>query len=430
MLRVMDSPLCLLREKLDSGSTVRGIAEVALAHSNQNATHNTYLWQSPDWTLEEANRLSSNHSDQNSRPPLFGVPVSLKDCFDLAGFPTSCGTRFYEKAHGIAPSDSAIASQLRKLGAVIVGKTHLHPLAYGITGENPEYGDCVQPRNHAWLTGGSSSGAAASVQEGSAVVAIGTDTGGSIRVPAALCGIAGFRSSVGVGSWHGGYHLAPSFDTLGLLFRDLRDGPALAQSIFEIQSVSLNCRTPAIGIVGAPFLHDCSSRVLAIYEKCAGDLRTSGACLGEIDTDFWSNSMQIFAPIQAHEAAAIHRGHFSEFEPSIAARLEWGQSISSEEIKSLGARAEVFCAQMDSVFQRFEFLIAPCAPVTELIAGADHSQARQIILRYTTPMSLAGLPVVTLPFGDSGIQLIAQRGQDAQLLAYSAYLGEKILRPR
>ena len=430
MLRVMDSPLFLLQEKLRSSSTtVREIAEDALAQSNQNASHNTYLWQSRDWMLEEADRLSSSHLDQNSRPPLFGIPVSLKDCFDLAGFPTSCGARFYEKLHGIASTDSAIASRLRKLGAVIVGKTHLHPLAYGITGENPDYGDCVQPRNQAWLTGGSSSGAAASVQEGSAIAAIGTDTGGSIRVPAALCGIAGFRSSVGVGSWQGGYHLAPSFDTLGFLFRDLRDGPSLAQSIFEIPSVSWSGRPPGIGVVGAAFLHDCSSGVLASYNQCADVLKASGASVGTIGTDFWSDSMQIFAPIQAHEAATLHRGHFPEFEPTIAARLEWGQSISSQEIKLLRARAEVFRAQMDRVFQEFEFLIAPCAPVINLLAGADHSQARQIILRYTTPMSLAGLPAVTLPFHDTGIQLIAQRGQDAQLLAYSAYLGEKILHP-
>ena len=87
--------------------------------------------------------------------------------------------------------------QLRAAGAVIVGKTHLHPLAYGITGENPEFGDCVQPRDSGALTGGSSSGAAASVQEGSAVAAIGTDTGGSIRAPAALCGLAGYRATLG-----------------------------------------------------------------------------------------------------------------------------------------------------------------------------------------------------------------------------------------
>ena len=117
-----------------------------------------------------------------------------------------------------------------------MGKTHLHQLAYGITGENEDYGNSQQPRDRTLLTGGSSSGAVASVQEGSAMVAVGTDTGGSVRVPAALCGMAGYRASHGLFPedvcWNGGAHLAVSFDTLGLLFEDLRDGPVLGQAVF------------------------------------------------------------------------------------------------------------------------------------------------------------------------------------------------------
>ena len=159
---------------------------------------------------------------------LWGLPISVKDCFDLAGAPTSCGVRFYRDLNGIATHDSWLVERLRAAGAVITGKTHLHPLAYGITGENPEFGDCVQPGDAGALTGGSSSGAAASVLEGSAVAAIGTDTGGSVRAPAALCGLAGYRASLGRGDWRGGAHLAQSFDTMGWLFRDLEDAPLLA----------------------------------------------------------------------------------------------------------------------------------------------------------------------------------------------------------
>ena len=120
-----------------------------------------------------------------------------------------------------------MVERLRRLGAVITGKTHLHALAYGITGENPEFGDCIQPGTRDCLTGGSSSGACASVLEGSAIAAIGTDTGGSVRVPAALCGLAGYRASLGRGNWGGGAHLAESFDTLGWLFADLEEAPFL-----------------------------------------------------------------------------------------------------------------------------------------------------------------------------------------------------------
>src|SRR4030095_17082806 len=123
---------------------------------------------------------------QREKPLLYGLPISLKDCFDLQGFKTTAGTKFYAERNQTAASDSAVAARLREQGAVITGKTHLHPLAYGITGENRDFGDCVQPRDASLLTGGSTSGGAASVQEGSAVAAIGTDPGGSLSGPTRL----------------------------------------------------------------------------------------------------------------------------------------------------------------------------------------------------------------------------------------------------
>ena len=177
---------------------------------------------------------------------LWGLPISVKDCFDLAGSPTTCGVHFYRDLNGTATRDSWLVEQLRAAGAVIIGKTHLHPLAYGITGENPEFGDCVQPRDSGALTGGSSSGAVASVQEGSAVAAIGTDTGGSVRAPAALGGLAGYRATIGRGDWRGGAHLAVTFDTMGWLFRDLEDAPLLAAPFAPAQNHENNFNSDAL----------------------------------------------------------------------------------------------------------------------------------------------------------------------------------------
>src|SRR6202046_1165128 len=230
------SPLSPMQTSLSSRGPVQ-LAEEAFAHANSNAGRNVFLAMDQQRTLEEAEALNARLP---KRPPLFGVPIAIKDCFDAAGYPTTCGSRFYAARNGFAKADSAVVARLRQAGAVIMGKTHLHQLAYGITGENSEYGDCVQPRDAALLTGGSSSGSAASVQEGSAVAAIGTDTGGSIRVPAALCGLAGYRATIGLGGaqmWDGGLHLAPSFDTIGWLFRDLRDGPALANALLGVLQV-------------------------------------------------------------------------------------------------------------------------------------------------------------------------------------------------
>ncbi len=403
------------------------LASEALEHANSDSTKNVYLSQKRAWTLAEASALPQRFPDPTARPLLYGLPVSLKDCFDLAGFPTTCGSHFYAEHNGIASKDSWVAERLRSQGAVITGKTHLHQLAYGITGENSDYGDCAQPRNPAWLTGGSSSGAAASVQEGSAVAAIGTDTGGSIRCPAALCGLAGYRSSVGLGNWRGAAHLALSFDTLGWLFRDLRDAPLLANALLDIPLVTHSPeKTIRIGSVDSTFLHDAEPQVIREFEAFAEALRGLEVGVERFDSGIWNDSFEIFAPIQASEAAAIHAGYFSHFEPAIAERLAWGASISADELRQLRGRHESFREGFDGLFESYDFLILPCAPVSYLAVGEDHSNARRKILRYTSPASLAGTPVVAVPLDGAGVQLIGRRGGDAALVAFAAYLGERL----
>ncbi len=429
------SPLPSLRRAL--GSDLTGPSEVAAesAHlANSNASGNTYLTLFAAESLQRAEQLPNLFPNAKNRPALYGIPISIKDCFDVAGSVTTCGSRFYAQHNSIASKNSWVAQRLLDSGAILTGKTHLHQLAYGITGENADYGDCVQPCDATLLTGGSSSGAAASVQEGSAVAAIGTDTGGSIRVPAALCGLAGYRSSRGVSHgeerWAGGYHLAQTFDTIGLLFRDLRDAPALAAAIFDIATVPAPA-TMRIGYAGDDFTHDCAPEVLDAYEAWKQQLALHGASLSPFDTAFWSDSLEIYSSIQASEASAIHRGYYQHFEPAIAERLAWGASITPAQLDVLRQRLDKFRSQMSALFQRFDLLIAPCAPVSKLLAGYDHSQNRKAILRYTTPASLAGLPAITLP-GEhigaprgTGVQLLAAPMQDASLLAYASTLSPK-----
>jgi Asp-tRNA(Asn)/Glu-tRNA(Gln) amidotransferase A subunit family amidase len=407
-------------------------AQEALARANSNAGRNVYLALDRERVLAEAEALPARFPDPAQRPPLFGVPIGVKDCFDVAGYPTTCGSHFYADKNGVAAADSAVAARLRQAGAVIMGKTHLHQLAYGITGENSEYGDCVQPDNPQALTGGSSSGSSASVQEGSAVASIGTDTGGSIRVPAALCGLAGYRSSLGLGlglggaqAWEGGFHLAVSFDTLGWLFRDLRDGPALAAALLDVPVVAAP-QGVTIAAVGEAYLHDCEPAVLAMYRGWQAELLRNGAQIRVFEPDFWTDSREIFGGIQAHEAAALHRGFFEHFEPTIRDRLAWGASLSAATIEDLRKRHVVFRGRMDQLLQQHDFLMLPCAPMTTLPVGADHSATRLKILRYTTPASLAGTPAVTLAAKGGGVQLVGARGSDARLLAFAASLGEKI----
>jgi aspartyl-tRNA(Asn)/glutamyl-tRNA(Gln) amidotransferase subunit A len=421
------SPLAALLASCRAGTTSpEAEASACLARANGNASRNTYIALDPDWTLSEARRQTARAAAE-PHLPLYGIPIALKDCFDLAGFPTSSGSRFYAQNLPPAAADSWVAARLRQAGAVITGKTHLHQLAFGITGENRDYGDCLQPADPALLTGGSSSGSAAAVQEGSAFAAIGTDTGGSVRAPAALCGLAGYRSSLGLGEWAGSYHLSQSFDTIGWLFRDLRDAPRLAEALFDLPpQPQPTSATPSIGVLSGPLLEPCDAAVLRSMQTWQDRLRRASARLEAIEPDFWSEAWDIYAPIQAAEAARLHAGHFQEFEPVIAARLAWGAALTEDQLNQCRRRRQSFCEQNNALFRRFDFLLAPITPVSRLLAGADHSQTRPQILRLTTPASVAGLPAIVLPSSDSGLQLLAQRNHDRHLLHFAALLGEQL----
>jgi Asp-tRNA(Asn)/Glu-tRNA(Gln) amidotransferase A subunit family amidase len=417
-----------LRRALASGPLQpSALAEIALARSNQNADRNTYIWQDVAWTLAEAARAEamprgSGGPFGDGRPALWGMPISVKDLFDLAGSPTSCGTHFYRDLNGIATRDSWLVEQLRAAGAVIIGKTHLHALAMGITGQNPDYGDCVQPADHGAFTGGSSSGAAASVQEGSAVAAIGTDTGGSIRVPASLCHLAGYRATLGRGNWRGGAHLAECFDTMGWFFRDLEDAPLLAAPFAPAPSVQTR-RFTRFAFVDDSFLNDCEPQVVDSLRSVVSSLQALGLERRPINPDWWGEAAEIFPRLQAFEAAQIHAGNFDHFEPAIRDRLQWGAGITSSEFAELRLRHSSFRARMDQLFAAHDLIVLPCASVARLAVGVDHSQTRSRVLRYRAPFSLAGVPTVAIPCAHGGMQLAAARDCDESLLQLAAQLG-------
>jgi aspartyl-tRNA(Asn)/glutamyl-tRNA(Gln) amidotransferase subunit A len=393
-------------------SAIIAKVEAALARANSNPSHNTYLWHDAAWTLAEAIRCAGLGG------LLAGMPVSVKDCFDLAGTPTTLGLRDNREA---ATADSWLVQRLRAAGAVITGKTHMHPLAYGLTGENPDFGDCLQPGDAGALTGGSSSGAAASVMEGSAVAAIGTDTGGSIRVPAALCGLAGYRATIGRGDWSGGAHLAESFDTFGWLFRDLADGPRLG-SIF---GPAVTAEQPGhFAVVDDEFLADCDPAVVESLRRCESELESLEMTGKTVDVGWWREAPEIFAPIQAAEACRHHRGDYPSLDEGIRQRLAWGASLTEAEVSAWRRRHRAFRDRMDILLAEHELLLIPAAPVTRLAAGVDHTAIRPRLLRYTTPVSLSGMPAVTIPYWPAGgVQLVAAREDDARLLAVAAALG-------
>jgi Asp-tRNA(Asn)/Glu-tRNA(Gln) amidotransferase A subunit family amidase len=232
------------------------------------------------------------------------------------------------------------------------------------------------------------------------------------------------------GLWRGGVHLAPTFDTLGWLFQDLRDVPLLAEALFGLRAADMSETRFRIGCVRDEFLHDCDAQVRGGFAEWKKTLSDCGATIIPADTGYWDEALEIYTAITAHEAAAIHGpktgGEFSHFPAPIAQRLAWGASLSTDEIALFCSRHLRFRARADSLLRQFDFFLAPCAALHELAVGADHTASRAAILRYTTPMSLVGAPVVTLPTTTGvGVQLIAPRNSDARLLAYAQAVGTR-----
>ena len=415
---MIHSPIVDIRQKiLDGDVTARELASIALEQANSSPGKNTYL------SIEEADieqQLSAPSPATEEAQLLRGIPISVKDCFDVRGYRTSFGSKYYFDASDIKRQDSALVQRLRAVGAIITGKTHLNQLAYGLTGENADFGNCVQFDRPNLLTGGSSSGAAASVLEGSAMAAIGTDTGGSIRFPSSLCSLYGYRASRGVGSWIGGYHLAESFDTIGFLFRHLQDLQLLGKAILKIATEPDPGGITRIGLVNPSFYSDAEPEIIAGLQKWKGHFRD---CEFEtFDGSVFAEALDITRPIQAHEAAGYHTGHFDEFEKPVAERLHWGSSLPEDEIKELRRLRLAFNQRIGALFVQFDFVLLPVAPVSSLENRADHGPVRDKILRYTTPGSVAGLPCLALPNEKGGCQLLGPSGGDAKLLAFATRL--------
>jgi aspartyl-tRNA(Asn)/glutamyl-tRNA(Gln) amidotransferase subunit A len=209
---------------------------------------------------------------------------------------------------------------------------------------------------------------------------------------------------------------------MGWLFRDLEDAPLLAEPFAPAESAQKS-GFKRFAAIADSFLHNCEPEIVAGFHAVIRELEALGLKAHTIYPDWWGESAEIFAPIQAWEAARLHAGHFDRFQPAIRDRLEWGARITPTEIAAMRQRHAGFNERIDDLFAEHQLLLLPCAPVARLAAGADHSQTRTRLLRYTTPFSLAGVPVVAIPCATGGMQLAAARGCDQPLLQLAAQLG-------
>ncbi len=351
--------------------------------------------------------------------PLARVPFLVKDLYDVAGWPTAASSSFLADEIGIPTATSPLVRRLHELGAVPVGKTHLNEFAYGLSGRNVHTGDCPHPRFPGRLPGGSSSGSAWAVGRGLVPLALGTDTGGSIRVPAAFCGLYGLRLTPNEWSQEGCLPLSPSFDTAGWFTAAAPDMQTLIRLLLAPGAVAAgDTSSPSTAASKStarddpmPPLHGILLDALEIPTDPLLAGAYAEACRRlecELDpavaTEFVAvcdGLAHAYSVLQSREAFAVHQKWLDRYRdaygPAVWERIDRGRHWSAEE---LGA-AEIARARVQTffnlLFTRYDFAVLPAVPVTAPRGSDLTGDFRTRILTLTAPASMAALPVLTLP---------------------------------
>lgn len=346
--------------------------------------------------------------------PLHGVPYVLKDLFDLAGVPTNAGSVFLNQARGTPAKDGAVVQRLRELGATCAGKTHLVEFAAGLFGDNSHYGDCPHPHYPDRLSGGSSSGSAALVAAGVVPLAVGSDTGGSVRVPGSWCGLYGFRLTPGGELIRDAFPLAPTMDTAGWFTANATDmlatwrafvGPAMSKREW------CGCHLPMGTLLAQPD----TETALACDESAAKFCPAADASTQSQLLDSWREAVDAYATIGLSEAHAVHRDWLApyreHYDPAIWQRFSDAARYPAEQIARARATLEHVRTVFRAYFASHDFLILPAVPGPAPHKADCTPELRRRILTLTAPASLAGLPGLSLPVAlpsgqTAGLQVI------------------------
>lgn len=347
--------------------------------------------------------------------PQEGLRVAIKDCIDIAGYPTRAGSAAFE-GRAAASQHADVVAALLDAGCRIIGKSHLHELAFGMTGINPHAGTPINPTWPQHIPGGSSSGSAVAVASGIADIAIGTDTGGSIRQPAICCGVIGFKPSFGRVSRRGAVPAASSLDCIGAFARDpetLIHAMVMIDPSFLPETAPNTPRLKALTAEIAPEIDKALARI--------GYHDLPACALPEIGAAFKAAMTLI-----AHETVTAHGALLAQNAPlgaDIRARLQTAQAISAADLAEAEAVRARFTAAVDLALVDCDALITPAmAQLPPTLTEAQDPQKVLGLTLYIRPFNLSGHPAVVLPLqtatgGAAGVQLVGRKGQDAQLLA-------------
>lgn len=391
------------------------------------------------------------------RGSLAGAPLSIKDLFHVKGYPTTAGSIVLRE--NVATYNSTVVERLLRNSGVIVGKNNLHELTFGITGFNPHFGTAVNPWREAYITGGSTSGGAVSVATGMSLAAIGTDTGGSVRVPAALCGLVGYKPTYGLISRYGVVPLSWTLDTVGvitksvtdaalltavLIGRDGRDSSVAVPRDFRVHPLRTpNLKRTRIGVLSKYFCDRLAEDVRSRFEDVTALLESEGAVLSEvelIDVELMSVSRSVIT----HVEAAATFGKFLRERPQdvsqdLKARLFQGLTTPAplyvNALRSMPKLIKEFRRSvkgLDALLLPTTMVTAPRIGQSEVDVNGVSIDIRAALLRMVEPFNLIGAPAVSFPCGLSrdglpvGVQLVGDLYSDRKVLSLAASL-ERLL---
>jgi len=414
-----------------------------------NPQLNAFLTVTAEEALAEARLAERELARGRRRGPLHGIPIALKDNIWTRGIRTTAGSAILREF--VPGEDATVVRRLQRAGAVLLGKTNLHEFAYGATNENPHFGSTHNPWASERMTGGSSGGSAAAVCAGLCVAALGSDTGGSIRIPAAFCGIVGLKPTFGRVSVYGVVPLAASFDHVGPLTRSAADAALLLGVVsgrdpLDPTSVSRPAENFFAGAksrrgklrLGWPkeqMWERIHPDVQRLVEAAAKSLVRGGGAIEEISLPTLpaavdaANAMSIAEARAFHEEAGYFPARAAEYGEDVRKRLELADGVRAADYLKGRETIRRATGEFASALERVDAIVAPTVPVVAPVIGSQSVRVggaeepmRSVLLRLTRPGNLTGLPAVSVPCGftseglPAGMQLIGRAFGEGALL--------------